>query len=107
MKFDDGKVSQLFDERDDPSTDIMAVKFTSSRKRYTRVCRSADGQKVTVFSKGASELNLRRCTKVISHDGTIKDLDDQARVNVQKWIDDFAQKAMKTIGISYREFSNP
>ena len=84
MNFDDGKASQLFDERDRPSTNIMAVKFTSRRKRYTRVCRTVDGDKVTVFSKGASELNLRRCTKVIGHDGTVKDLDEQTKANVQK-----------------------
>ena len=68
--------SQLFDERDRPGTDIMAVKFTPKRKRYTRACRTADGMKVTVFSKGASELNLSRCTKMIGHNGKVKDLDE-------------------------------
>ena len=105
MKFDDGKVSQLFDERDCPSTDIMAVKFTSRRKRYTRVYRTVDGEKVTVFSKGESELNLSRCTKMIGHNGIVKELDEQARANAQKTIEDFSQKAMRTRCISYREFS--
>ena len=99
------KVKTLFEVRDRPGVSIMNVGFTPARKRRTHVYRIEQGVKVCVFVKGASEIILSRCTKMIGNGGTIKDIDENARSNARKVIDDFAHEAMRTICIAYKEFS--
>ena len=65
-------VNHMFEERDREGVTIICERFTSSRKRFTRASWIDEGAKVRVFSKGASELNLDRCTQIIGADGIVK-----------------------------------
>ena len=68
----DKRAYHLSAERDREGTTIVCEKYTAKRKRFTRASWVDEGAKVCVFSKGASELNLERCTQMIGADGIVK-----------------------------------
>lgn len=58
-----------------------------------------------LYSKGASEIILGRCTSILTETGT-DPLDEEGKtVIVKTTISRFASEAMRTIGLAYREFS--
>lgn len=53
----------------------LVLPFTSRRKRITSTFK--DDDKIRVFSKGASELIIDRCTKIHVAGGNIVELDEK------------------------------
>ena len=68
----DKRAHNLSTERDQEGTTIVYEKSSGMRRRCTRASWINEGAKVCVFSRGASELNLERCTKMIGADGIVK-----------------------------------
>ncbi|KAM7367135.1 hypothetical protein PAMP_015059 [Pampus punctatissimus] len=78
--------------------------FNSVRKSMSTVLKMADGS-YRMFSKGASEILLKKCYKVLTANGESKvfrprDRDDM----VKKVIEPMASEGLRTICLAYRDF---
>ncbi|XP_013915809.1 PREDICTED: plasma membrane calcium-transporting ATPase 4-like isoform X4 [Thamnophis sirtalis] len=78
--------------------------FNSSRKSMSTVLKNQDGS-FRMYSKGASEIILRKCTKLLDKNGEIrlfkvKDRDEM----VKKVIEPMACQGLRTICLAYRDF---
>uniref|UniRef100_A0A673JED2 Calcium-transporting ATPase n=1 Tax=Sinocyclocheilus rhinocerous TaxID=307959 RepID=A0A673JED2_9TELE len=78
--------------------------FNSIRKSMSTVLKNADGS-YRMFSKGASEILLRKCYKILTATGEAKlfrprDRDDM----VKRVIEPMASEGLRTICLAYRDF---
>ncbi|XP_062921290.1 plasma membrane calcium-transporting ATPase 3-like isoform X4 [Mobula hypostoma] len=78
--------------------------FNSARKSMSTVLKNADGS-FRMYSKGASEIILRKCTKLINKSGDVvvfkaRDRDEM----VKKVIEPMACEGLRTICLAYRDF---
>ncbi|XP_038144357.1 plasma membrane calcium-transporting ATPase 1a isoform X1 [Cyprinodon tularosa] len=78
--------------------------FNSVRKSMSTVLKMADGS-FRMFSKGASEILLKKCYKILTANGEPKifrprDRDDM----VKKVIEPMASEGLRTICLAYRDF---
>ncbi|XP_078530391.1 plasma membrane calcium-transporting ATPase 1 isoform X2 [Lissotriton helveticus] len=78
--------------------------FNSVRKSMSTVLKNSDGS-YRMFSKGASEIVLKKCYKIITADGEAKvfrprDRDDM----VKRVIEPMASEGLRTICLAYRDF---
>uniref|UniRef100_A0A8C2L4S0 Calcium-transporting ATPase n=1 Tax=Cyprinus carpio TaxID=7962 RepID=A0A8C2L4S0_CYPCA len=78
--------------------------FNSVRKSMSTVLKNADGS-YRMFSKGASEILLKKCNKILTATGEEKvfrprDRDDM----VKRVIEPMASEGLRTICLAYRDF---
>ncbi|XP_043572496.1 plasma membrane calcium-transporting ATPase 1-like isoform X2 [Chiloscyllium plagiosum] len=78
--------------------------FNSARKSMSTVLKNVDGS-FRMYSKGASEILLRKCTKVLTKTGDVtvfkvRDRDEM----VKKVIEPMACEGLRTICLAYRDF---
>ncbi|CAH1266562.1 ATP2B2 [Branchiostoma lanceolatum] len=78
--------------------------FNSSRKSMSTVVQKEDGS-FRLYSKGASEIMLRKCTKILDVNGDEKDFSHHNRdALIKKVIEPMASEALRTICMAYRDF---
>ncbi|KAF9997333.1 hypothetical protein BGZ79_008980, partial [Entomortierella chlamydospora] len=81
--------------------------FSSAKKTMSCVVETQGGQeKYRLYVKGASEIVLRACTHYVDSDGQVKALDENARAKFDQIISGYADKALRTIALSYRDVSS-
>ena len=67
------------------------------------ILKKADGSYV-IYTKGASEIIMRKCTKVLDNKGAAIPFGPKDRENMlNKVISPFADDALRTIGLAFRE----
>ncbi|XP_013876791.1 plasma membrane calcium-transporting ATPase 1 isoform X1 [Austrofundulus limnaeus] len=88
-----------------PEESIFKVyTFNSARKSMSTVLRNNDGS-YRMFSKGASEILLKKCCKILTASGECKVLKSKDREEmVKKVIEPMASEGLRTICLAYREF---
>jgi len=80
--------------------------FNSARKSMSTIVKNSSGG-YTVYTKGASEMILSKCTSVLDRDGNSVSFGPQDRANMMsKVIQPFAQNALRTIGIAYKHIED-
>ena len=91
--------------RRDQAKKLFGVPFSSDRKRMSTVAQMKDGR-VFVFIKGASEYILK-LVKDFNHlsEGTIEPMTNEIIAKAEKGIESMATKALRTIGLAYKEIS--
>uniref|UniRef100_A0A3P8YLK2 Calcium-transporting ATPase n=1 Tax=Esox lucius TaxID=8010 RepID=A0A3P8YLK2_ESOLU len=78
--------------------------FNSVRKSMSTVLKKADGG-YRMFSKGASEILLKKCCKIMSSNGEPKVFKPRDKDNVVKnVIEPMASEGLRTICLAYRDF---
>ncbi|XP_054476775.1 plasma membrane calcium-transporting ATPase 1-like [Anoplopoma fimbria] len=78
--------------------------FNSSRKSMSTVLKNHDGS-YRMYSKGASEILLRKCSKIILANGQSKVFKPRDRDDlVRKVIEPMASEGLRTICLAYRDF---
>uniref|UniRef100_UPI00398F5E4D plasma membrane calcium-transporting ATPase 1-like isoform X1 n=1 Tax=Pristiophorus japonicus TaxID=55135 RepID=UPI00398F5E4D len=78
--------------------------FNSARKSMSTVLKNPDGS-FQMFSKGASEIVLKKCSKIFNAKGEIKDLKPRDREDlIKKVIEPMASEGLRTICLAFREF---
>nr|GEV49195.1 calcium-transporting ATPase 2, plasma membrane-type-like [Tanacetum cinerariifolium] len=82
------------------STVLRVEPFNSSKKRMGVVLKLPDGS-VRAHCKGASEIILDACDKVINADGEIVDLKEGSLGHLKSTIDEFAGDALRTLCLAY------
>ena len=83
-------------------TRVGEVPFTSERKLMSTLQADAAHEgRVAVFTKGAPDVLLVRCTHEQAGDET-QPLDDQRREQILGTVDALADEALRTLGVAYR-----
>jgi Ca2+-transporting ATPase len=84
---------------------IGEVPFSSERKLMTTVHTDAEQQeRLLVFTKGAPDILLVRCSQELVGENT-RALTEQRRREILKTIDELACEALRTLGVAYRVVS--
>ena len=89
-------------EKENPR--IHEIPFTSERKRMTTVHKDAEG-KLIAFMKGAPEVVLSRCTRVLK-DGKTRRLSERERKKILKINEDMANEALRVLGVAFKELTD-
>ncbi|KAL8154318.1 hypothetical protein V2J09_012078 [Rumex salicifolius] len=77
--------------------------FNSTRKKMCALIEYPNTKKVLAFCKGASEIVLRVCDKVLSPEGEAIPLSDEHRNEVENVINSFACDALRTLCLAYKD----
>jgi Ca2+-transporting ATPase len=77
--------------------------FTSARKRMSTAIANGSGSRLHV--KGASEIVVKLCTKVMGLDGKISQLTTQTFKEAESAIETFARRGLRTLCIAYTDLS--
>ncbi|XP_011605873.1 plasma membrane calcium-transporting ATPase 1-like [Takifugu rubripes] len=78
--------------------------FNSVRKSMSTVLRNHDGS-YRMFSKGASEILLKKCCKILMINGETKAFKPRDRDDlVKKVVEPMASEGLRTICLAYRDF---
>lgn len=80
-----------------PSKDILKViPFNSNRKKMISAVYDTQSSSLMIYVKGASEIVLDHCTKIIDADGKVRVLEKAERDSlVKEVIDNYASKIKK------------
>ena len=108
-------LAQTYLGMDDLSTErhnnsiVQLFPFSSEHKCMGAVVKyQLDGKtKYRLFVKGASELLLMQCervVKVVPNDISVDSLSEEDRTLIKYTIDDYASQSLRTIGLVYRDF---
>ena len=82
------------------------VPFDSARKCMAAVVK-IDEKRYRMFVKGASEILLGRCSKIIqdpTREASEIDISPESVKFLEQIIDDYASRSLRTIGLLYRDF---
>jgi len=79
---------------------IAEIPFSSERKRMTTV--HVDAGKKTAYMKGAPELVLERCTRILAN-GKVRKMAQEERGKILKVNEAMAMQALRNLGFAYRE----
>ena len=66
-----------------PANELLSIPFNSTRKRMTSVYRTNNSNKHIVYVKGAPEILLPYCSKIIAKDGVEQDLNQSSSNNIE------------------------
>lgn len=77
------------------------LEFCRNRKMMSVL--TTHGNEVTLFSKGAPESILERCTSYMRPDGTVVLLTSKLRGLVLKQLDSIASQALRTLAFAYKD----
>ncbi len=80
---------------------IDEIPFDSERKCMSAVCKNNSGE-LLVFTKGAPDVIIDKCSRILSSRGVIK-LDELTRRSIIKLNDTMANDALRVIGVAYRK----
>ncbi|OMO64459.1 Cation-transporting P-type ATPase [Corchorus capsularis] len=81
---------------------VKVEPFNSAKKRMGVVIELPEGG-FRVHSKGASEIVLAACDKVIDSKGDVVPLDEQLTNHLQNTIEQFASEALRTLCLAYMD----
>ena len=79
---------------------VGELPFDSDRKLMTTIHKDVDGYKS--FTKGALDVILERSTKILI-DGEVETLTEAMKVEIKDVNEEMSKKALRIIGLSYRE----
>ncbi len=79
---------------------IGEVVFTSERKRMTTIHTAQEGTKVA-YMKGAPEVVLERCNRVLVNGKEVK-LTEKTKRKILEMNDKFANEALRVLGMAYK-----
>jgi len=82
-------------------TKQAVLEFSRDRKSMSVLC-GTEGEGNSLYVKGASEVMLTRCSKIMLPDGTVKDLTEAWRATITAEIQAMATAALRTIAFAVR-----
>ncbi|KAM4087122.1 hypothetical protein ACJW30_10G153200 [Castanea mollissima] len=88
------------------TSNIVKVEPFNSAKKRMAVLLELPGGGHRVHCKGASEIILAVCDKVIDSDGVIVALNESSRDHLMDTIEQFASEALRTLCLAYMEIEN-
>ena len=90
---------------DDPECPVLfEIPFDSERKAMSVVVRATEGT-LFLYSKGAPEVILAKCTREQRH-GNVEPLTDVRRQWIMKWNTQLASRALRVLALAYRNHAD-
>ncbi|KAL7101503.1 hypothetical protein ACP275_08G058000 [Erythranthe tilingii] len=80
--------------------------FNSTKKRMGVVLELPEGRGLRAHTKGASEIILAACDKVLNSEGNVVPLDETSVNLLKGTIDEFANEALRTLCLAYMELES-
>ncbi len=90
-------------EEESKSERVNEIPFDSDRKLMTTIHRY--GKDFWVYTKGAPDVLLERCDKILLDDG-IATLDEEMKSNIKKANEEMSSQALRVIALAYQEMSS-
>jgi Ca2+-transporting ATPase len=81
---------------------VYEIPFSSDRKAMSVVARPGNDGQLFMYTKGAPEVVLGKCTQE-SFEGTVRPLSDDRRGEVLKSAHAMGKRALRVLGLAYRE----
>jgi Ca2+-transporting ATPase len=81
---------------------VHEIPFSSDRKAMSVVARAGDGPQLFMYTKGAPEVLLGKCTREL-FDGEVRELADARRGEIVGAANRMAGRALRVLGLAYRE----
>jgi len=91
-------------ELDEKNPRVHEIPFTSERKRMTTVHKMSE-EKLLAFMKGAPEVVLARCTRIIKN-GEPKELAKKEKKRILETNGQMANDALRVLGVAYKELED-
>ncbi|KAL7083673.1 hypothetical protein ACP275_14G177400 [Erythranthe tilingii] len=91
-----------FDAERDELKIIKIEPFNSVKKKMS-VLVALQGGGVRAFVKGASEIILGMCDKMVGKNGESASISEEQRKNITNAINDFANEALRTLCLAYKD----
>ncbi|XP_012072831.1 putative calcium-transporting ATPase 11, plasma membrane-type [Jatropha curcas] len=91
------------------SKDSEVVKvepFNSVKKKMSVLVSLPNNRGFQAFCKGASEIVLEMCDKIIAKDGKPVGMSQEKKSKITRVIDDFACQALRTLCLAYKDVEN-
>ncbi|KAG0244606.1 ATP2B3 protein [Mortierella sp. GBAus27b] len=105
-----GFIKSLGASYNDIRADVKVVRmypFSSQKKSMSCVVKTPHGKEpYRQYLKGASEIVMRVCSHYIDAEGQTKELDDNTRAKFDEIIGTYADKALRTLALCYRDLSS-
>jgi Ca2+-transporting ATPase len=83
---------------------LFEIPFDSERKAMSVVVGGPNGMR-TMYSKGAPEVILEKCS-MVRDDGKVRPLTDDHRREVMRWNSEMASRALRVLALACRDHSN-
>lgn len=80
---------------------IDELPFDSDRKCMSVICKNSSGE-TFVFTKGAPDMIIDKCSRIMTSRGIVK-LDDMTKRTITKINDEMANNALRVMGLAYRK----
>eukprot|EP00258_Populus_trichocarpa_P027451 XP_024443470.1 calcium-transporting ATPase 4, plasma membrane-type isoform X2 [Populus trichocarpa] len=80
--------------------------FNSVRKKMS-VLVALPGGELRAFCKGASEIVLKMCDKILDDSGKVVPLSEEQILNISDVINSFASDALRTLCLAYKDLDDP
>jgi len=84
---------------------VEEIPFDSARKMMTTFHKDFIKNKIVSFTKGAPDIILARCTKIIIG-GSVQPMTDEHRKQIEKVNSEFASEALRVLAFTYREYDS-
>ncbi|CAH9118366.1 unnamed protein product [Cuscuta epithymum] len=84
---------------------VKVEPFNSTKKRMSVVLELPEGR-LRAHTKGASEIILAACDKVINSDGVVVPLDEELCNHMNATINEFANEALRTLCLAYLDLES-
>ena len=97
-----GLSEDLFDQQ---FTQVQELPFDSDRKRMTVVMKNLRARKTEAYVKGAPDLLLARCDRILEN-GRVRKLTVKDKERMLAMNNTFAQQALRVLGFAYRDVSS-
>lgn len=85
---------------------IKVEPFNSTKKRMGVVIELPEGGALRAHTKGASEIVLAACDKVVNSSGEVVPLDEESIKYLNVTINEFANEALRTLCLAYIDLEN-
>lgn len=94
-----------FDDQRRDSKFLKVEPFNSEKKKMSVLVALPDGN-TRAFCKGASEIILKMCDKIIDGNGEIVDLTEELAGAVMDVINAFASEALRTLSLAFKDINS-
>lgn len=81
---------------------VQEIPFDSDRKRMTTFHKNPDKNNYLAFVKGAPDMVLALCTKILKH-GSVSPITDEDKKEILKANSDMATQSLRVLSFAYRE----
>lgn len=95
-----------FDAQRKENKIVKVEPFNSVRKKMSVLVALPDGR-IRAFCKGASEIILSMCNKIVNYDGESIPISEVQERNITDIINGFASEALRTLCLAFKDVDDP